>query len=152
MFVMPTVGDRGFQITDLSKTIWAIRKRARIGQTNFARELGVNQTQISRYERGATKPELGPLVQLLGMTALPAERRVILRELKRLGIDSLIGRLVQSGLVLDLGAMPTVCMEQVSGATSSEVAIPSPEGPETQAENLPGEVVFPEASAGVRGQ
>jgi hypothetical protein len=117
---------RPVRITELGKAIWSIRRRRTLGQVAFSRLIGVgiDSSNISRYEGGLNKPELKVLLNLLCMAEAPAERRPILRELKRQGIDQVIHCLVVSGLFNERWATPPVSDERTQTATSKVQIFP----------------------------
>jgi hypothetical protein len=117
---------RPVRITELGKAIWSIRRRRTLGQVAFARLIGagIDNSNISRYEGGLNKPELKGLLSLLCMAEAPAERRPILRELKRQGIDQVIHCLVVSGLFNERWATPPVSDERTQTATAKVQIFP----------------------------
>lgn len=70
-------------MSEIADTIRAIRARFRMNTTQFGVVVGVNQSQISRYELGKAMPGLGPLSRLLRL-ALGAEKNPFLDQLAKL--------------------------------------------------------------------
>jgi hypothetical protein len=90
-----------------------------MGQVKFAAEIGVTGAQVSRYEAGLVMPELRVLLNLFCRTAVPAERRVILRELHKRGLNDVMSWLRQSGLLGDMSTTHIVCAGDASLAMVS---------------------------------
>jgi len=55
----------------------------RLSQALMAKEIQVDQTAISQWERGRTKPSAQQCIKLLGLAAKGEERAPILELLKR---------------------------------------------------------------------
>jgi transcriptional regulator with XRE-family HTH domain len=71
----------------MASAIMAIRRRANLTQIQLATALNVDQTTVSQYETGRTRPEAATLIKLLPF-AKKDEAEILLRELcDRYGID-----------------------------------------------------------------
>jgi transcriptional regulator with XRE-family HTH domain len=67
-------------VSDLGRVIRLVRFRLGMNTTDFARLLGVAQSQVSRYEAGTAKPGYLPMARLLHL-AEGAERNPIMSRL-----------------------------------------------------------------------
>jgi len=109
---------RGYQISTFGDAVWSIRHARRLGQNALSKLLGVSQAVVSRYESNGCIPELGPLLKLFCLAERSAERRPILRELRKRGINDVVCNLRQSGLLSQFPATPTVSGEEAQEAIS----------------------------------
>lgn len=67
----------------ISDVVRSVRQRLRMNTTEFARQLGVAQSVVSRYENGSRHPGWRPLARLL-LIAEGAERRLVLKALSKI--------------------------------------------------------------------
>lgn len=72
----------------LGRAIYSIRRRLNLSQIELASRIACDQTAISLYESGRSKPGAARLISLLKHAAVPREQTPILRELEPFGLHA----------------------------------------------------------------
>ena len=57
----------------LAQLVFKARQKTGKTQAAFAREIGVDQMTVSRWERGSQRPEDDRLIQIIKLVDLPAD-------------------------------------------------------------------------------